>query len=339
MTSALTIAERIFIPHSAYLYASARLDQAFEIANAGGDPDSFALVGPSRAGETTVLHNFLKNHPAVREAERNHVPVIFVPTPPLPSAKGLAGVILDTLGHPDPWRGTEQQITATVKRCLVGTGTKMLVFDEFQHFYDRWRRTAMIYVADWLKVLVNDTGITLVVSGLEQCLAVVDQNEQLANRLSSPITLSRFRWNIPQERGEFISILEAYQDEFRASHYDLPSLESERVAYKFWLATGGLMGFIAKLFRQAERAAIRGQRKLITLDDFHVAHQESIWAALRDPEAPKPFAASFLDRETADLNQRAMRIGEPIELPSAPFRHTPRRATRPSLSSVLVAKG
>lgn len=339
MSSLKTIAERISISHRAYVYASSRLDQAFEIAKGGGEPDSIAIIGPSRAGKTTVLQNFCDNHDRKVELERSYVPVILVPTPPLPSAKGLAGIMLDALGHPDPWRGTELELTSRLKRCLAGTGTKMLVFDEFQHFYDRGRRTVMNYVADWLKVLINDTGITLVVSGLEQCLAVIDQNEQLAGRLSSPIRLDRFRWDRPQDRDEFISVLDAYQDEFKAHHYDLPQLDFERVAYRFWLATGGLIGYLSRLFRQAERNAMRDERRVITLDHFHVAHEESVWAALRDPEAPRPFADTFLDRETTDLNQKAVRIGEPIETPATPSRCGPRRAVPVSLNSVLVAKG
>ena len=46
------------------------------------------------------------------------------------------------------------------------SGTRMVMIDEFQHFYDRGKRQIMHNVADWLKVLIDDTRTMLVVAGL-----------------------------------------------------------------------------------------------------------------------------------------------------------------------------
>jgi hypothetical protein len=45
----------------------------------------------------------------------------------------------------------------------------MVMIDEFQHLYDRddrGKRQIMLHVADWLKVLIDETRSTLVVAGL-----------------------------------------------------------------------------------------------------------------------------------------------------------------------------
>ena len=52
----------------------------------------------------------------------------------------------------------------------------------------------MHHVADWLKILVDETRCALVVAGLPSCQTVIDSNEQLAGRFHAPILMPRFSW-------------------------------------------------------------------------------------------------------------------------------------------------
>jgi len=78
------------------------------------------------------------------------------------------------------------------------------MIDEFQHFQDKGSRRIMHHVADWLKILVDDSKVALVVAGLSSCGAVISQNEQLAGRFLSPILMPRFDWKIDNHREEFV---------------------------------------------------------------------------------------------------------------------------------------
>ncbi len=57
----------------------------------------------------------------------------------------------------------------------------------------------------------------------------------------------RFSWMDPRQR-EFISILEEYHSQI-AKDFKVPTLHSDEMAFRFFLATGGLMGYLSKLLR------------------------------------------------------------------------------------------
>ena len=104
-------------------------------------------------------------------------------------------------------------------------------------------------LADWLKVLIDETRSTLVVAGLPSCRVVINENEQLARRFMASIQLPRFSWTDPRQRGEFISILEEYHNQI-AKDFNLPTLYSEEMAFRFFLATGGLIGYLLSGYRE-----------------------------------------------------------------------------------------
>jgi hypothetical protein len=39
---------------------------------------------------------------------------------------------------------------------MQGTQTRMIMIDEFQHFYDKGTKLIIHHVTDWLKILVGD---------------------------------------------------------------------------------------------------------------------------------------------------------------------------------------
>lgn len=70
---------------------------------------------------------------------------------------------------------------------------------------------------------------------------MIDQNEQLAGRFLAPVNLSRFRWTSLDERENFIGILQCFHRQLH-SFIGLPELDSDPMAFRFWCATGGLIG-------------------------------------------------------------------------------------------------
>ena len=75
----------------------------------------------------------------------------------MPTVKSLAGVMLAALNAPDCERGTENEKSRRLRILMRETGTRMVMIDEFQHFYDRGKRQIMLHVADWLKVLIDES--------------------------------------------------------------------------------------------------------------------------------------------------------------------------------------
>jgi len=270
--------EKIMIPHSAFSDALGRVNQCFSFSINKPEAEGLAIVGESGTGKTSVLRTFLERHKPTHRADGMEIPILFASVPSLPTVKSLAGVILEGLHASDPERGTENEKSRRIRVLMRETGTRMLMIDEFQHFYDRGTHKVMHHVADWLKILIDDTRTTLIVSGLPTCLAVIDQNEQLARRFSGAIRLTRFDWEVAAERKQFTKVLKTFHDEI-TKKYDVPGFGSSDMAFRFWVATGGLMGYLSRLLRQLERNAIVEGRKVITLSDLHSAHMQSIWMA------------------------------------------------------------
>ena len=334
--SAANIVERMVIPHTAFAEARQRIDQCFAFSAAKAEAEGLAIVGESGTGKTSVLKSFQSNHMPTRGREGMEIPILYASVPPMPTVKSLAGVMLAALNAPDCERGTENEKSRRLRILMRETGTRMVMIDEFQHFYDRGKRQIMLHVADWLKVLIDETRSTLVVAGLPSCRVVINENEQLARRFMASIQLPRFSWTDPRQRGEFISILEEYHTQI-GKDFNLPVFHSDGMAFRFYLATGGLIGYLSKLLRTTLRNAADCRKTTITLEDLNTAHSQAMWFDATAQEQLKPFAHGFQPSETVDALNCAGRIGIVTDPPPSPTRRQVGRRKAESINAALVA--
>lgn len=335
-SAAANVVERVIIPHTAFAEARERIEQCFAFSAAKAEAEGLAIVGESGTGKTSVLKSFQSNHLPTRTRDGMEVPILYASVPPMPTVKSLAGVMLASLNAPDSERGTENEKSRRLRILMRETGVRMVMIDEFQHFYDRGKRQIMLHVADWLKVLIDETRSTLVVAGLPSCRVVINENEQLARRFMASIQLPRFSWTDPTQRGEFISILEEYHNQISTT-FDLPEFHSDEMAFRFYLATGGLMGYLSKLLRTTLRDAVDRNKRSITLNDLNVAHSRSMWFDPSVQQQLAPFARGFQSEVSVDMLTRAGRIGIVTEA-SAPLpRRVVARRKPESINAALVS--
>ena len=316
------IIQATLVQHSAFERGWARLIQCFDHAEGSVEPICVAVVGESRTGKSRLLEEFEREHPRHRSADGVFVPVLRVKAPSKPTVKGLAEVILEKLGDPIWHKDSENAKSVRIRRLLKECRTRMVVIDEFQHFRDKASDKVAHHVADWLKVLVDDEKIALVVAGLPICRSIINQNEQLAGRFLGEVVMPRFDWNRESDREEFISIVVAFQERM-ASQFNLPDFDEEW-AFRFYCATGGLMGLLAKCLQQAAWDAEDEGRTEIALDHFQAAYQKSAWGVAR-PSGPGPFDRGVSVVPSADLLRRVAAIGRPVMDPAkGPRRRKPR---------------
>src|SRR5271167_1026830 len=221
MNSLASLVDRTLVSHAPFQAAVREIETCFEFAFEASEPICVALIGPSRTGKSRVLDVCERQHPKVRREDGMYVPILRVTTPSKPTVKGLAEVLLEGMGAVDATRGTENERTRRVKYLMRNTGTRMLMIDEFQHFFDKGTKLIMHHVADWLKILVDETRCALVVAGLPSCQTVIDSNEQLAGRFHAPILMPRFSWQDVEQREEFIGILQAFH-QVLSQHFQTP---------------------------------------------------------------------------------------------------------------------
>ena len=300
------------VPHTAFQEAKDRILQCLEHANGANEPICLLVGSESRTGKSTLIESVYMEHAAQRTPEGLTVPVLRVRTPAKPTVKALAACMLKAVGDPYFDKGTESERTERLYTLLRACNVRMIIIDEFQHFYDKGLHTVMHHTADWLKGLVDETRIALVVVGLPTSRIIVEQNEQLTGRFLAPIGLPRFQWSDPEHREEFSAILEAFHSAL-SKHFDLPELHAEEMAFRCYCATGGLIGYLTKFLRQAVWNAADARKDTITLANLAVAHQTAVWSTTNMADVQNPFSRQFHCSPADELMVRVTKLGTPIE--------------------------
>lgn len=316
--------DNTLIPHTAFNIAISRVEQCFRHSDGGSQAISIAIIGESRTGKTRVLEEFSSRHRAARRVDGMHVPILRVRTPSKPTTKGLAELMLRVVGDPRADKGSEQARTARLSELIKSVETKAILIDEFQHFYNR----DMLKVTDWLKNLVEDTNVILVVAGLPTCTAVIGLNEQLKGRFLAPIKMPRFNWEADDDRAEFSAILEAFHTSL-SEHFELPELDSDNMAFRCYCATGGLIGYVSKMLRSSVWNAIDSNSSKITLEDLDKAHVESVWNPDELSSVERPFSRRFQTLPNRELLDKIATIGRATQETPNRVRRGGAKAPRP----------
>lgn len=302
-----TTVDQILVPHEMFQKAKSRIEIHLLAAQNYQEPICIAVIGESRTGKSRLLEHITKPYPKQRTSGGAIVPVLIIRTPSKPTVKGLVEVMLREIGDP-LWfkRGSENEKTEQLYTLLKKTKTHTVIIDEFQHFYDKVSHKVQHYLSDWLKIFVDRSGLMLIVAGLPNCMAVINQNEQLRGRFLAPIRMPRFDWGNDGSQAEFIACLESFQQGLK--RYDLPALDSDEMAFRFYCATGGLIGYVAKILHQACLNAQMDDKLSITLDDLAKAYEESVWID-EMTSIMNPFWKEFDTNPTAYLLETVQHIG------------------------------
>ncbi len=267
------------------------------------------ITGQSGSGKTTLLEYYRARFPRRDYSEQTVVPVLLVETPAAPSVKNLVEAILHGLGDPHINKGSTGEKTRRMFTLLRACQVELLIIDEFQHFCDTPRRSAASQVTDWLKSVLNVAGIPVVVVGLPRASSVIRMNEQLARRFSSGTYLRSFSYDSDANQKEFRGIL-------KEIHSRLPvkctELHEANLARRFFMATNGLIDYIAKIIDEAVQIVGRQESTEIDLTTLALAFQESVWNDA--PPELNPFNPGVAPRQLS-------KAGEPFELWHDPVRH------------------
>lgn len=283
--------EEILVNHTAFNLAYKSLEQAFNVAPNIKDPMGIFMIGESRTGKSRVIEEFMCEHPAIRNDEVLQMPIVKVLVPSKPSVKGLAAEILRALGDPLPNKGTEQVMTARLliflKRCKV----RLLILDEGQHLVDKSSKYTLIHhVSDWLKNLMNQSKVVVVIAGLEYAQTILSQNEQLRGRFANKIIMPRFDWQNDESRKEFVGLLVGFNG-FMKQHFSLPDISHHDLALRFYLASGGLTGYVFNILRKTVWNVVEEGRTTIRLEDFDMGYKAMVSEI--DQHQISPFSRIF----------------------------------------------
>ena len=259
------------------------------------------------------------------------VPVLYVEVPSKPTVKGLASEILAALGDPLADKGTEQEKTRRLLKYLKQCKTRVLILDEFQNFVDKSTKFTVIHhVSDWLKNLLNQAKIVTVIAGLPYGEAVLGQNEQLRGRFTKSIHLPRFDWKDDELRNQFLGVLDGFSELLRQQFLTV-DLGGAEMAYRFYLASGGLTGYVFNIIRIAAWNIIDEERTSLTIEDLDIGYQRFVSEV--DQLSISPFSKNFnlMDGNACDKASRVGLRSEDYVPEKAASRYKP-RTTREALA-------
>ncbi len=302
------IIENTLVPYVGYQLARQGLDQCLKYACESPEPVCLAIIGESRTGKTRSIEEFRMENLSARGDAGTSMPIVYLHAPSKPRVKSLAETILECLGDPKPSAGTETNMTLRIHKLMRAAGTRMLIIDEFQHFQDKGTKKIMWDVTDWLKILVERTRVALVVSGLPGSMAVINTNEQLRGRFHSPIELRRFDWRDSHSRAMFIAVMDSFCDSMK-QHFQLPEFGTDEMAFRFYCASGGLIGYVTRLLRQVVWNAVDKGDSIIVMKDFERANQTVIWSSAEVQDITNPFSRHFISIPSDTLLARIRKIG------------------------------
>jgi len=301
-----SLVEEMLVPHTAFQEATRVLEQAFEAAPTIRDPFGYFIAGESRTGKSRLIEEFQQAHLRSRTELGLQAPVVNVVVPSKPSVKGLAAEILRALGDPLAHKGTEQDMNARLLIFLKQCGVRVLILDEAQHLVDKSSKYALIHhVSDWLKNLMNRSKVVVVIAGLHYAQTVLSQNEQLRGRFAQKIILPRFQWQDPKLRVEFRGLLKGF-NQVLSERFDLPDLSSQEMALRFYLASGGLTGYVFNILRKTIWNMIDEERTAVEMTDFDIGYREMV--SSEDQQAISPFSPDF-DINDGLAFEKAEKIG------------------------------
>lgn len=220
-----------------------------------GESLIFPIFGPTRVGKSELIKTVMADHaPKVIEGIRR-LPIVRVPTPVNPTRRSLPIALLEALGSPRYNRSSSEELTRMAYELIKITGTRVVVFDELQHFVEHGSRTAAREAADWLKVLGEEMNLTLVLTGLPVANEVLTRNEQLRDRAEKVFYFRPYNWNHEGEQLEFRRTLMSLTEAFTEAGWRVPEATDLDYGKRVYASTLGRIGMLVKVFHAAEHLA------------------------------------------------------------------------------------
>lgn len=267
-----TISSGELIEHAQFSSAWDRAEHTIQRALAG-ESLMLPIFGPTRVGKTELINTLAATYPAKVVDGVRLQQVVRVMTPVKPSRRSLPEAVLTALGSQRYGRSNAEELTARVRDLLKIVGTRVLIFEEMQHFVENMSPTATREAADWLKVVAEELCLTVLMVGLPISEQVLIRNEQLRDRADSIHEFRPYSWEQPQEHQEFRRTLLGLTDALGEAGWSVPDPHDIDFSRRVYASCLGRVGMLVKLFNTAEHFA---SDRIIDSEILLRAHSQAI---------------------------------------------------------------
>lgn len=289
---------RLLFP--AFDQAYRRISRIHKMSLAGNRPRHLMILGPSGAGKSSVMEEYCRYFPETEETEFRHIPVLRVEIKSSPTVRSVAEDILKAMGVPMAYRGTVNEKTDRVIASLQKLKVELLMLDEVQHLLGANKRSfGSNNETEWLKTLLNQIEIPVVLTGLPYAQALLSTNEQLRRRLDGVCNLTPFSVEDEDAAADFAGVISWFDSEIHDGHPI--GLHKDDMLYRLFYATNGLIGYLSKLLIGAMEIRLEHGQKRIDNWMLEQSFRENLWA--EGVGALNPFDKKFVRRQLNKANE------------------------------------
>ena len=170
--------------------------------------------------------------------------------------------------------------------------------------------TVLHDVADFLKDIINQNKVPMILIGHSgEAEPILRVSLQIDRRGGSPLYLKPFEWDRNQPQTTILEFRALMDSIDHALPFDPSQLSNEEMAYRFYYATDGYLGWIMQLIRHAAYWAIQMESHVLHLPLLAAAYDACIaltamgrgkvnpFSTLRFCEADVPLVRASNERE------------------------------------------
>ncbi|WP_170826340.1 TniB family NTP-binding protein [Pseudomonas syringae] len=263
------------------------------------DPASAMLLGLPGTGKSRVCARVQEqmSHPGEQEDAKGLtkiIPCLYCRVPAHATIKELSLTMLHDLGSNATARESAT-MQHTIVRLLKTCQTRLVILDEFQHLAEKGADKTRAIMCDWVKTLLNESGIPVLLAGTPAFEKIADNNAQLSQRYPCRLRMENFRYgpagaNIGAEWRQVLAKLTSEMIRLgEIQNYIF--LSDDYFALATYIYTGGNMRGLRHLLHAAFKSSLnRGDHTLIQADFLAAADRLTFLGQIK--LSKNPFAAS-----------------------------------------------
>jgi DNA polymerase III delta prime subunit len=231
-------------------------------------------LAPPSTGKTTVAQRYAQRINDQFDAEKEHIPVLYISLQNSTTSRRLKVAMLEALNDFAPTQGAEDLLKRRLVNALRKFKVEVIIIDEVHHLAPKRNTGEVINV---LKAFLNERICPLAFIGTDDALKLFTTNKELGQRISTIADIKPLP-NDKSGQGILQRFLKEVDREIRkAGLFQEPSdfLTDEAVSALMRI-TRGVMGLSTRLLGAALEISVRRNASYIELYD--VSRAVDAWA-------------------------------------------------------------
>ncbi|MBD8544470.1 TniB family NTP-binding protein [Oxalobacteraceae sp. CFBP 8761] len=281
--------DKVIILHAAFEKAVLGIEECVLKSRHYLEPVGSLVLAEAGLGKTTVSRALLSRMPISTEChahvERTIVPAFYFEIPSPATVRSVAASMLEALGANASTSGKSAHYL-TERLCMLLEKSKtILVFaDEVHNLFGSKSQSSITnsQVRNWIKTLVNRTGISFCLVGHPSFEPVLAEDDQLARRFPMRFHLSPLTPGDQSHPGDLVLFMDEAirKAKQRLALASIPRFDSLYSSTQVYAATGGIPSFVILLIKQAILEALKSGTEHVTLENFSTAWDRGATAAV-----------------------------------------------------------